>query len=88
MSPSVRGTRTFLQTLIGLLVGLALAIWHVPGVPGAIHSYVIGNEASVFATLTLLVGLPAGIVSWIHNKYLTKSPTSSASAGSVETKAS
>lgn len=68
MSPSVKGARTFGQTVIGLVVGLALAVWHVPGVPDAVHNYVIGNEVVVFATLTALVGVPAGIVAWLHNK--------------------
>lgn len=72
MSPSVKGGRTFLQVLIGLVVGLALAVWRVPGVPMAIHDYVIGNEAAVFGTLAALVGVPSAVVSWVHNKYLTK----------------
>ena len=70
MIPSLRGVRTFGQSLIGLAVGLALVVWKVPGVPTAVHNYVIGNEASVFATLGVLVSLPSGIISWLHNKFL------------------
>lgn len=69
MSPEVRGLRTFAQTLVGLVVGLALAVWKVPGVPTAIHNYVVGNEGTVFLTLAALVGLPSGVVAWLHNKF-------------------
>jgi len=70
MAPSRKGLRTFGQTLVGLVVGLALVVWRVPGVPTAVHNYVIGNELAVFTTLGTLVGVPAGIVAWLHNKFL------------------
>lgn len=64
---AARGIRTFLQALIGFVVGLFLAVWAVPGVPDAVTNYVTGNIGGLFA----LVGIPAalaGLVGYIWNR--------------------
>lgn len=63
-SPLGKGVRTSLQSLVGVLVGLFLTIWAVPGVPEAVAKYAVDNLAQI----ALLVGVPSGFVSWLVNK--------------------
>lgn len=61
-----RGIRTTIQALIGFTVGLALAVWTVPGVPDAIFAYVTSNLPTFLAT----IGVPSvvtGLVSYLWN---------------------
>lgn len=59
----MRGVRTGLQAIIGLLAGLVAVVWAVPGVPQAVQTY-LGNNV---VQLALGVGIPAGIAGFIWN---------------------
>lgn len=64
---TARGVRTGLQTLIGLFVGLIVAVWAVPGVPDVIFKYFTDNILNAVA----LFGLPtvvSGIVAKVWNR--------------------
>lgn len=67
-TPTQKGVRTFIQTLGGLLVGLLIAVWNVPGVPEAIVAYVQANFVPLFAGLLVTVGLPSGLIAYFQNK--------------------
>ncbi len=67
-TPELRGWRTFLQALGGILVGLVLAVWNVPGVPETITSYAQSNFVPLFVSLAVTVGIPAGIISVVQNR--------------------
>lgn len=61
-----RGFRTFLQAIIGFVVGLVVAVWSVPGVADVAVEYVTKNLTNTL----VLVGLPTvatGVVSWLWN---------------------
>lgn len=68
-SALVRGVRTVIHGALGVLVtflvGLAMAVWNVPGVPDAVLSYVGANLLSVMGN----VGLSAGTVAFIWNVF-------------------
>jgi hypothetical protein len=63
-TPAGKGLRTFYQSVIGIIVGLAAVVWAVPGVPEAVQAYLLQNALP----LLLLLGVPAGLVSYIQNK--------------------
>lgn len=67
-TPTQKGVRTFFQTLGGLLVGLILAVWNVPGVPEAIVAYAKTNFVALFMSLIVLVGLPSGLIAYFQNR--------------------
>ena len=62
-SAAGRGVKTIVQTIIGSIVGLALAVWAVPGVPGAVTNYISGHIVEIL----LLVGIPSGVASFVWN---------------------
>ncbi|MCA9333895.1 hypothetical protein KC963_02505 [Candidatus Saccharibacteria bacterium] len=67
-TPVVKGVRTFLQTIAGLLVGLVAAVWSVPGVPEAVTAYVQANFVPLLIGLAVFVGIPSGVVAWLQNR--------------------
>lgn len=67
-TPTVKGVRTFFQTIVGLVVGLVAAVWQVPGVPAAVHAYVVANFVPLLIGLIAFVGLPAGVMAWLQNR--------------------
>lgn len=64
-SAAGRGIKTAIQAIIGFAVGLILVVWAVPGVPQAVMNYVQQHLIEVL----LLVGLPAGITSFVWNLF-------------------
>jgi precorrin isomerase len=64
MSPSKKGLRTALQSIIGVAVGLVVVVWAVPGVPEAVIQYLTDNAIQI----ALVVGIPSGLVAWLQNK--------------------
>lgn len=60
---TARSVRTFIQTLLGMVVGLAVTVWAVPGVPHAVTGYLMAH----WVELALSVGLPSGIISLVQN---------------------
>lgn len=67
-TPTQKGVRTFFQTLGGLLTGLVLAVWSVPGVPEAVSAYVQHNFVPLLAGLLVTVGLPSGLIAYFQNR--------------------
>jgi hypothetical protein len=63
MSPKVKGLRTAIQSMVGVVVGLAVVVWAVPGVPEAVIQYLTENAIQV----ALVVGIPSGVVAWLQN---------------------
>lgn len=68
-SATGRGIKTGVQAIGGLavtfLIGLALAVWNVPGVPMAVLDYVQNN----FVQVAAMVGVPAGVVGFVWNLF-------------------
>lgn len=62
-SATGRAIKTAAQAIIGFSIGLAIAVWTVPGVPNAVWNYVQGNLVEVL----LSVGVPAGLTSLVWN---------------------
>ena len=62
-SALVRSVRTFLQTLIGVVIGLFVVVWAVPGVPHVVYSYLMDNVVPI----ALSVGIPSGVASFLWN---------------------
>lgn len=60
---AARSVRTFVQTLLGMVIGLGLTVWAVPGVPHAVTGYILAH----WAELAVSVGLPSGIISLVQN---------------------
>lgn len=60
-----RGLRTAAQAILGLVVGLVVVVWTVPGVPDAVLGYLQHNLVQV----ALLVGVPSGLVSYVWNLF-------------------
>lgn len=63
-----RGVRTFWQATGAIIVGLALTVWNVPGVPEAVVAYAQQNILPLFFSFVLTIGVPAGVIAWIQNK--------------------
>lgn len=63
-TPLVKGVRTGLQSVVGSIIGLCLAVWAVPGVPETVTTYLGEN----WLPLLLTIGIPSGIVAYIQNK--------------------
>lgn len=63
-TPLNKGVRTALQTIVGSLIGLVLAVWAVPGVPEAVIEYAKTN----LVPLLLVIGIPSGFVAWLQNR--------------------
>lgn len=59
-----KGIRTGIQSAVGSLVSLLVAVWAVPGVPEVVTSFVAQN----WLPLLLTVGVSSGVVSWLQNK--------------------
>lgn len=58
-----RGLRTAAQAIIGLVVGLVVVVWQVPGVPEAVTQYLQDN----IIKLALAVGIPSGLAGYVWN---------------------
>lgn len=61
-----RGFRTFIQAVVGFVVGLITAVWAVPGVSDVAVEYITKNLVNTL----VLVGFPTvatGVVSWLWN---------------------
>lgn len=71
-TPAVRGVRTFCQTVGGLFVGLVAAVWNVPGVPDAVHGYVVGNFVPLLVASAGFVGIPAGLIAFAQHRLANK----------------
>ena len=59
----MRGVRTFIASVGGVLVGLLTTVWAVPGVPEAVTTYLVNNAAALAAS----VGVPAAVISFVWN---------------------
>lgn len=62
-SSTGRAVKTFVQAIIGFVVGLLVTVWAVPGVPHAVLDYLQKN----FLQIALLFGVPSGLSSFIWN---------------------
>jgi uncharacterized membrane protein len=62
-SAFMRAIRTFVQAMVGFIVGLVMVVWHVAGVPEAVHAYIVGHALQ----LMLTIGIPAGVASFVWN---------------------
>ena len=63
-TPAGKGIRTGVQSALGSLVSLLLAVWAVPGVPEVVTSFVSKNWLPLLVT----VGVSSGFVSWLQNR--------------------
>lgn len=59
-----KGVRTAFQAMAGLVVGLVVVVWAVPGVPEVVTNYLVNNALQVL----LVVGVPSGAVAYLQNK--------------------
>lgn len=66
--PKAKGFRTALQALGGFIVGLAVVVWAVPGVPDAVTQYLLENWLGVISSLGLSTGIFSGLLSLVQNK--------------------
>lgn len=64
-SSTGRGIKTFFQVIVGFVIGLAVTIWTVPGVPSAVIVYLQHNLLQIL----LIAGVPSGIASFIWNLF-------------------
>lgn len=62
--PFAKGVRTVVQAVLGLVTGLALTVWGVPGVPEAVTKYLTENALQLLS----VAGLSAGLISWVWNE--------------------
>lgn len=58
-----RAILTFLEAILGFMVGLIVVVWQVPEVPHVVIMYVLNNLPQVL----LLVGIPSGLSSLLLN---------------------
>lgn len=73
-SATGRGLKTFVQALIGFVVGLFITVWAVPGVPEAVGNYVQANIGEVLLTIGLPIAVSTGLVSLVWNIFRKKVP--------------
>lgn len=64
-TPLVKGIRTAIQAIVGLIVGYIFFIWAVPGVPAATIQYISTN----LVPLLVSVGIPSGLVAFVWNYF-------------------
>lgn len=62
-SAAARGIRTAIQAAIAFVIGLAVVVWQVPGVPQVVISYTTQNIAGLATSF----GVSAGLVSFVWN---------------------
>lgn len=70
-SATGRGLKTFVQSIVGFLVGLIVTVYAVPGVPTAVIAY---TQAHLLELL-LIVGVPSGLISLLWNLVRKDIPT-------------
>lgn len=68
-SATFRGLMTALQALITFVIGLAFAIWQVPGVPVAIQNFVWNNGPLTLAAFGIPLILGTGVISFLINYF-------------------
>lgn len=66
--PAVKGVRTAVQSIGGVLVAFLAGLWGVPGVPEFIQGFIQEEGFKLFLVLAPLVGIPAGIIAWLQNR--------------------
>jgi hypothetical protein len=64
-TPVGKGIRTGLQSIVGFITGLGLAIWGVPGVSEVAVAFILDNGVE----LALTFGISSGLVSFIQNYF-------------------
>ncbi|MEC5150858.1 hypothetical protein [Cryobacterium sp. GrIS_2_6] len=64
-SPLVKGIRTAVQAIVGIVIGYIVFIWAVPGVPAATIQYISSNIVPLLVT----AGLPSGLVAFAWNYF-------------------
>ncbi len=62
-SATSRALKTFVQALLGSLIGLVVAVWSTPGVPTVVVNYIQAN----MIPLILGIGVPSGLISLLWN---------------------
>jgi hypothetical protein len=62
-SPLVKGIRTALQAIAGVVIGYLVFIWAVPGVPAA----TINFASTHILPLLIAAGVPSGVVAFVWN---------------------
>jgi small basic protein len=68
-SATGRGMKTAVQAIIGFVVGLAIVVWRVDGVPQVIQNYIATHLLEVIMTIGLPVATSTGIVSFVWNLF-------------------
>lgn len=66
-SATGRGLKTALQAVITFIVGLAIVVWKVPGVPQAIFQYASANLVQVVTMIGLPMAVGTGLTSFVWN---------------------
>lgn len=72
-SATGRGLVTAAQVLVTFMIGLALAVWQVPGVPKAIEDFVWNNGPTLLAALGVSSAIGTGLISFLWNFIFRKS---------------
>lgn len=72
-SATGRGVKTALQAAVGFVVGLAAAVYAVPGVPEAVTTYVEQNLGQVLLTVGIPTALSSGATGFLYNLFFRKS---------------
>lgn len=66
-SATGRGLKTFVQAVIGFIIGLTIALFNVPGVPDAVVSYVQKHAVEMLLGFGLPVSISTGGASFVWN---------------------
>lgn len=67
-TPKGKGFRTAYQAVAGVVVAYLYGLWQLPGVSDYTVNFLRDQGIGLLFLLAGLVGIPAGIVSYLQNK--------------------
>lgn len=67
-TPEGKGWRTFVQAAAATVVAFFYGLWELPGVSEYTQEFIQTEGVSLLIGLAVLIGIPAGILSYVQNK--------------------
>jgi hypothetical protein len=67
-TPEAKGVRTFIQSVVATVIAFFYGLWQLPGVSEYTSDFVQTQGFSFLIGAAALVGIPAGIFAYLHNR--------------------
>ena len=67
-TPTAKGVRTFLQTVVATTLAFLYGLWSLPGVSEYTTNFIRTQGVTLLLGLFALIGIPAGLIAYFQNK--------------------